>query len=76
MYIQQKDKNYYHFNLFVQKNILGIKYWTYLHTVSAQTVNAWSLDQLVESYTRFLKMVEEKEQASKKFPIIVEKSYD
>lgn len=76
MKIEMKDDNYYIFYLYVQKSILGIKYWSEIYKLSAQTVNAWCLDQLLESYKNYSKFLEQKEKRAKEFPIIVEKTYE
>lgn len=76
MKIERKDDDYYIFYLYVQKSILGIQYWSELYKVSAQTVNAWGLDQLLESYKSYSKFLERKKERAKEFPLIVEKTYE
>lgn len=67
-------ENYYVFQLYIQKSIFGLKYWSHLHRVSARTVDAWDIDQLLESYNMYLECLENLENKSKKFPIVVEKT--
>lgn len=74
MKIDILGNNHYVFYLYVQKSIFGLKYWNYLHNVAAQSCTAWDIDQLLESYNRYLEYLEKLERKSEKFPIIVEKT--